>query len=339
MRRILSTLLAVMLAVQQTAPALAQTPSESVSLTLPAPGSMVRPSAEYDPVIVKGIRVHPDNPLQFDFIVDTGSAESDPDTLKPQAATLIKYFLTALTVPDDELWVNLSPYEKDRIIPDNFGITDMGRDLLAQDYILKQLTASIMYPEEKLGKDFWDRVYRKSQQLFGNTDISVDTFNKVWVVPEKAKIYRSGDVAFIVESRLKVMMEKDYLALANNALEHQPGEQEAARGRSEQMRDVSEQMIKEVLIPVIEEEVNKGEHFAPLRQIYHSLILATWFKQNLRESYLAKVYVGENKINGIDIDEKTAKERIYRQYLEAFRTGVYNFVREEFDPDELDTKG
>ncbi|MCA9394782.1 MAG: WD40 repeat domain-containing protein [Candidatus Omnitrophica bacterium] len=333
MRRILSTLLAVMLAVQQTAPALAQTPSESVSLTLPAPGSMVRPSAEYDPVIVKGIRVHPDNPLQFDFIVDTGSAESDPDTLKPQAATLIKYFLTALTVPDDELWVNLSPYEKDRIIPDNFGITDMGRDLLAQDYILKQLTASIMYPEEKLGKDFWDRVYRKSQQLFGNTDISVDTFNKVWVVPEKAKIYRSGDVAFIVESRLKVMMEKDYLALANNALEHQPGEQEAARGRSEQMRDVSEQMIKEVLIPVIEEEVNKGEHFAPLRQIYHSLILATWFKQNLRESYLAKVYVGENKINGIDIDEKTAKERIYRQYLEAFRTGVYNFVREEFDPD------
>ena len=30
----------------------------------------------------------------------------------------------------------------------------MGRDMLAQDYILKQLTASLIYPEKDLGKDF-----------------------------------------------------------------------------------------------------------------------------------------------------------------------------------------
>ncbi|MBZ0166150.1 MAG: hypothetical protein K8I00_05025, partial [Candidatus Omnitrophica bacterium] len=333
MRRFLSLILTLSLAVQQTLPAFAQTLTDRSQIELPAPGVMVHTSGAYAPVMVKGLRVYPENPLQFDFIVDTGSGRPTDDELKPRAATLIKYFLTALTVPDDELWVNLSPYEQDRIIPDNFAVTDMGRDLLSQDYLLKQLTASLMYPEDGVGQQFWDRVYQKSQQLFGTTDISVDTFNKVWVVPEKAKIYLSGDVAFIVESRLKVMMEEDYLALQNNALEQQPGERAAAEERSSTMQRVSAQMIKDVLIPVIEEEVNNGEHFAPLRQIYNSLILATWYKQNLRESYLAKVYVGENKVSGIDISEKTAKERIYRKYLEAFKKGVYNYVREEFDPE------
>ena len=57
---------------------------------------------------------------------------------------LVKYFLAALTIPEKDLWVNLSPYEKDRVITDEFGSTEMGRDLLAQDYMLKQLTSSLI---------------------------------------------------------------------------------------------------------------------------------------------------------------------------------------------------
>jgi len=44
--------------------------------------------------------------------------------------------------------VTQSAYEKDRIIPEQLGQTVMGRDMLAQDYILKQLTASLIYPEK-----------------------------------------------------------------------------------------------------------------------------------------------------------------------------------------------
>ncbi len=58
--------------------------------------------------------------------------------------------------------INLSPYEKDRIIQDNFGKTEMGRDLLSQDYLLKQITSSLMYPEEALGKKFWDKIYAQA---------------------------------------------------------------------------------------------------------------------------------------------------------------------------------
>src|SRR5271170_4496556 len=138
-------------------------------LGLPAPGTMVDLSPVYVPVIVKGLRVHPENPILFDFIVDTGNSglsANDPQ-LKTESEKLIKYFLASLTIPEDDLWVNLSPYEKNRIIPDQLGQTEMGRDMLAEDYILKQLTASLIYPEKDLGKEFWSRVYAKAQAQFG----------------------------------------------------------------------------------------------------------------------------------------------------------------------------
>ena len=37
----------------------------------------------------------------------------------------------------------------------------MGRDMLGQDYILKQITASLIYPESNLGKKFWDKYTQK----------------------------------------------------------------------------------------------------------------------------------------------------------------------------------
>ena len=37
---------------------------------LPAPGVMVHLSPPLDPPILKGIKIHPDNPLRFDFILD-----------------------------------------------------------------------------------------------------------------------------------------------------------------------------------------------------------------------------------------------------------------------------
>ncbi len=123
---------------------------------LPAPGVMVHLSPEFSPAILKGIKVHPDQPFKFEFILDTGDTGtvtdfgkekpelgnhtksvtvpgSNTEQLKQQANTLIKYFLASLTTPEKDLWVNLSPYEKDRIVPDSFGQTEMGRDLLAQD--------------------------------------------------------------------------------------------------------------------------------------------------------------------------------------------------------------
>ena len=156
---------------------------------LPVPGVMVQLSPPVAPSILKGIKVHPDNPFHFDFILDRGDSELSGSQLRDESSKLIKYFLASLTIPEKDLWVNLSPYEKDRIVPDAFGKTEMGRDLLAQDYILKQITSSVIYPNSAIGKKFWAKVYAQAQQQFGTTQIQVSTFNKVWIVPDKAVVY------------------------------------------------------------------------------------------------------------------------------------------------------
>ena len=104
-------------------PARAQVPSV---LNLPVPGTLITMTEGFTPALIKGITIHPENPLLFDFIVNTGDTNLEGDALKVEANKMIKYFLAALTVPEKEMWVNLSPYEADRIIPEGFGDTEMG---------------------------------------------------------------------------------------------------------------------------------------------------------------------------------------------------------------------
>lgn len=295
-------------------------------LNLPTPGTMVSPSPAHIPVLLTGMTLHPDNPLRFDFIVDSGHTGYTPENVKQEAQKLVKYFLAAMTVPKNDLWVNLSPYEEDRIIPEELGKTELGRDLLAQDYLLKQLTASLLYPEEDLGEEFWSRVYDRAQKEFGTTEIPVNTFNKVWVLPDTASVYESGDTVYVVESRLKVLLDSDYTALNSEKVSTEQTSQQ-----KDQAQELGEQIIREIILPEIEREVNEGSQFAQLRQIYHSLILAQWYKETIKTSLLSEIYVDKNKIEGVNIDDETVKAQIYKQYMAAYKKGVFNYIKEDYD--------
>jgi len=309
-------------------PVSAQTVPFSPILNLPAIGTMVSVTPSFSPPMVKGITIHPDNPLKFNFLISSGDDRLEGEAFRTQSTTLIKYFLAGLTVPDDELWVNLSPYESNRLISEQFGQTEMGRDMLAQDYILKQLSASLMYPENELGKKFWDRVYAKAYEQYGTTEIPMNTFNKIWIVPENAVVYEHGRTAFVVESHLKVMLEEDYAALNH----HSSSNSTAVSKDDEIISGIQSEMIREVLIPEIEKEVNEGEMFTQLRQIYNSVILATWYKDNLRQSLLGQVYVDQGKTKGVNVEDPKVNQEIYDQYLEAFKVGVYSYIKEDYDP-------
>ena len=300
-------------------------------LGLPMPGSMVLKSEGYTPACLKGVKIDPQNPLKFDFIIDSGKDALTGQALEEEANKLIKYFLATLTIPEDDLWVNLSPYESDRIIPEGFGLTEMGRDLLAQDYMLKQLVASLIYPEDDLGQEFWQRVYDRAAKEYGTTNIPINTFNKVWIVPQDALVVEHNGSAFVVDSHLKVMLEEDYLALESNLDNQKLGTTKITQDYVKTLSKVSSDVVREILLPEIEKEVNEGENFAKLRQIYNSMILATWYKQNLRATLLGQVYVNKGKIKGVDVEDHDIKQKIYEQYLEAFRKGVYSYIREDYD--------
>jgi len=311
--------------------------AQAQDILLPAPGIMVPLSPTFDPPILKGIKVNPENPFKFDFILDRGDNKGSNDALQDESRKLIKYFLASLTIPEKDLWVNLSPYEKDRIIPQSFGLTSMGRDLLAEDYMLKQIAASLIYPEGETGKRFWKRIYGIAAKKFGTTNVPINTFNKVWIVPEKAVVYENAKVgaAYVVESKLKVMLEEDYLSLSRHS---EQSEESKSALRSFGLRpqndvhSLASQIIREIVIPELTKEVNYGENFAQLRQVYNSLILATWYKKKIRDSILGQIYEDKNRVAGVNIDDPQEKEKIYQRYLRAFKKGVYNYIKEDTDP-------
>ncbi|MBL8013943.1 MAG: HEAT repeat domain-containing protein [Candidatus Omnitrophica bacterium] len=297
---------------------------------------MVAPAAMFMPLTLKGLVIHPENALKFDFLMDTGNSHLQGPALTEEARKIMTYFLTALTMPEDDLWVNLSPYEHGKVIEKSFGNTLMGRDLLAADYVLKQLTASLIYPEDELGQKFWKEVYAKTG--VSQSDIPIETVNKVWIVPSDAVVWENNGKVMIIRSKLKVMLEEDYVALSNQkdsakslspdkdaALKnsHAPGQINASQ------RTTASQAVRTIVLPVLEKQVNEGEHFAQLRQMYQAMILATWYKKVLKESILSKVYADQKKIKGVDNANPEQIEGIYRQYLEAFKKGVFNYIRED----------
>ena len=304
------------------------------AISLPAPDELVRLSAQgYEPVLLKGILVDPGDPLSLDFLVDPGDSGLTGEALRAEGARLVRYFLAALTVPEEDLWVNLSPYEADRIIPGPLGRTEMGRDMLAQDYLLKQLAASLLCPTEAAGRAFWDQVYARAMDEYGDVDIPLSTYHKLWIVPDQAEVFQNGGRAFVLASRLKVMSAEDYLARQDasahpsSSMDLQPGLGQAAGG------EMDTAALREVIIPRIEQEVNHGRHFAALRQIYHALILAAWFRQNLRESILTQSYAQQNKVAGVDLADPAERQRIYERYVASLREGIYNTIQERRDPE------
>ena len=84
---------------------------QAQGLKLPAPGFMVRISPPLNPPMLKGLKVYPDNPLRFDFILDKGDSSpsllqrGNKGELKQLSTKLIKYFLASLTIPENDLWV------------------------------------------------------------------------------------------------------------------------------------------------------------------------------------------------------------------------------------------
>ncbi len=295
----------------------------------PRPGVLVPASQAGSLPLLKAIAIDPADPLKIDFLVDAG------DHLKAdeKASTrLVQYFLTFLTIPEKDLWVNLSPLEPERIINRALGRTAVGEDMLKEDYLLKQLAASMTFPDQDPGKAFWAKIRSRIQKQYGDIDLPLDTFSKVWVVPEKALVYEEKGIAFIAESRLKVMFDEDYMTQTKKTNGNH-SKMNGAPGLDSMYLAIA----REIIIPELEREVNQGQYFAPLRQMFNALILAIWFKRKLKDNIVNLIYTDKKKTSGIQIKDRKISQKVYARYMSALRKGVYDVIREEADPDQQGT--
>ncbi len=296
---------------------------ENATLNLPAPGSMVVVSQPLVPVMLKGLHINPKDPLVLDFLVSKGDVAIEKGKYSKEIEQLARYFLASMALPENELWVNLSPFEKEKIITDSLSQTEMGQHMLAQDYLLKQLTASMIYPEKELGKQFWSRVYAQAKKQFGSAEIPVNTFNKVWILADTATAVEKNNAVLITDTHLKVMLEEDFLALKRNQ-----GRVALTPATTEE-HIVASNIIRQIILPEIEKEVNTGANFAPLRQIFNAFVLSAWYKKTLKQAILNEVYTDKSKLGGIESEDLQAKQKIYDRYVQAYKKGVFNYIKEE----------
>lgn len=299
--------------------------------------------------IIRGLAFDISQPLSLQFYFDT---MSDKNISDKQANQLIKYFLSFLAIPQEKIWVNLSPYEKDRILPEVLEKLDIGKDLLIEDYILKQLTSSLTNPNSVCGRRFWQKVNKTIYSLTKNKKIPIELFNKIWIVPDKAQVYEKAGVdsrennqdslistsrisAFIKSARLKVMTEEDFFSIRNNDNTLSgglPGNNQQGT-RSTYNTALIKQKIKEIfkceILPLIEKEVNEGPSFSRLRQMYYAWILAEYFKKR-KQIYnvsLYNNYINSEITNPIALNNpKGIKQEVYAAYLYKLKQGAYKSI-------------
>jgi len=255
----------------------------------------------------------------FRLLIDKGTLKNPSNSdLENTSKDLLKYFFIGLSLPNDAFWVNLRPDSPDNIIDDKLAQTDIGRILLEADLELKKDTARATSPETPEGQEYWNKLYQKAEELFGSQNVTIPTLTRPWIVPDEIIIRETTDSAYIYKATLKVMLEQDYLK--NDAVYNFKDD------RLKQLNEYSSQLIRETIIPKLTKEVNTAKKYAPLRQVYYSLILSQWFK--VKFAYQNTAYsrlIESGNITSFTAKTPFSKDTYFKVYQKSFKDGEYNF--------------
>ncbi|MDD5130507.1 MAG: hypothetical protein PHS66_05610 [Candidatus Omnitrophica bacterium] len=315
-RKILSLILSIGLLFQQTS--FAQVAAElNIAGYFSKTGSGVVQD-KFRPVELRYFSYDPAND-NFKVLLDKGDVKQlDNKQAKEQTRILLKYFLIGLSLPDKAFWVNLRPDSEDQIIDQYLGKTDIGKIMLEADLQLKKDTASFTSPQTSEGREYWERIYKKAGEIYGNDNITIPTLTRPWIVPGEIIIRESkGSAAYVYKATLKVMLEQDYLKdSANYNFKDE---------RAKELNNYSSQLIRELIIPKLTKEVNSSKKYSALRQVYYSLILSRWFKLRFTGksgSYAASINTKD--LTNLVSQEPWSKTTYFKEYQKSFAKGEYN---------------
>ena len=297
------------------------------------------------------------NNLNHNEILRSAVGLPQDDAFQQETAKLMQYFRIGLALPNSSFWVNLRPDQEDKIIEDSLAKTDLGKVLLEADLALKKDLAAFTSPDTLEGKFYWDKLYAKADQLFGDQEIEIPTYTRPWIVPGEIILRETrGDgstalttggrgmnpSAYIYKATLKVMLEEDYLAASTSAstsaYDSDP--------RLQELNSYSSELIRQLIIPKLTKTVNSSKRYAALRQVYYSLILAQWFKaaanQKTKELKNLKTekqnpylqLINSQDLRGLTSTTSWDKSTYYNAYRQSFEQGEYNKEETVWTPAE-----
>ncbi len=240
------------------------------------------------------------------------------EQLKSETTKIHNYFLIGLTLPNESFWVNLRPDGEERIIDPYLAQTDLGRVLLEADLQLKKDAALATSPKTKDGKTYWQSLYKKSAEIYGNEAVnSLPAVTRVWIVPDEVILRQAGGSAYVYKATLKVLLEEDYFKGKVQYTFSDP--------RQQALNEYSRDLYNQLFIPRLTKEINTAKRYANLRQVYYSLILAQWFKKkfNGKENQYSQ-RINTRNLTGLTSEKPWSKTKYFKDYLKSTQKGEYN---------------
>lgn len=254
----------------------------------------------------------------FQLFLDKGSLKDPkPEEVKDTTKQLLNYFSVGLALPSESLWVNLRPDGEDNIIDPDLAKTDLGKVMLEADLQLKKDTARFTSPETPQGKTYWDKLYKKAENLFGSDNVTIPTLTRVWILPHEIILSENKSSAYIRKATLRVLLEKDYLKDSSTYEFNDP--------KLKELNEYSSQLFRELIIPKLTKDVNAARRYAPLRQVYYSLIMAQWFKARFsgKKNPYSKL-IDQRNLAGLTSKEPWSKSTYFNAYQKSVNEGEYN---------------
>lgn len=263
----------------------------------------------------------------FKILMDKGTSLASDNNFPLENTTkaIFDYFLVGITLPNEIFWVNLRPDAALNIIDPLLAQTDLGKVLLEADLQLKKDAAQFVNPATKIGKEYWEKLYKKAEELFGYENVTIPTITRPWIVPGEIILSETQENAYIYKANLKVMLEADYLkgALGSNFKDK----------RFNVLNEYAAELSRLLIMPKLTYEVNTAKRYAQLRQVYYSLILAQWFKKRFygKGGYYSWL-INKKELSGLISQEPWSANTYFDTYKKSFKKGEFNLQEKVYTP-------
>ncbi len=290
------------------------------------------------------------NEQNFSYILKAKKAEKGDEIINIEDAEALSLnsFLTGLTLPETEFWVNLNPWEPDRIIEKDLETTDVGRIMLEADLQMKKNFGKYENPcESEIGGKCWNLLEEKRGELTKDfmkkypdeikdvNNIKFIPVTRYWIVPDKVDAYETDNEIYIINATLNIFSEPVYehstykivnqntFFMSKSSIEDLS---EAAKEYGRYAKELEEKMI----LPLVVNEVNHGKNYSDLRQVYISLALAQWYKNKYRyTTSLFAYFIDSKDLKGLESKSAWSAESIWKDYKKSFEEGDYHCWKNE----------
>ncbi len=218
------------------------------------------------------------------------------DVDKEIATQDMKFFLTGIAFPIEEIMVDLNIYNlPENVVSPSLMGTELARVFLEADMRLKELVKTALSSDEVM-----DAIESVSD---GGSDVGIPAF-RVWIQPKSVTIVEAKDRA---GARIKELTLGVKVEFAQN---------------SPTMMSI----FKTYVLPGVEEEINNSKEFSALRRAISAVILADWYKKrsSIKGELASLANTRYSKVG------KSSEFWVVRQYLDRYIASYYGSMDGDF---------